>query len=35
MRPLAAFEGYVVSKTTMSGDLVQVNLRRDRRFRLA
>jgi len=35
IRALFAFEGYVVSKITMSGDLVQVNLRRDRRFRLA
>jgi transposase len=35
IRALFAFEGYVVSKITMSGDLVQVNLRRDGRHRLA
>jgi len=35
IRALFAFEGYVVSKITMSGDVVQVNLRRDKRFRLA
>jgi hypothetical protein len=35
IRALFAFEGYVVSKITMSGEVVQVNLRRDRRFRLA
>jgi transposase len=35
IRSLFSFPGYVVSKITMSGDLVQVNLRRDKRFRPA
>jgi transposase len=35
IRALFVFEGYVVSKITMSGDLVQVNLRRDGRYRLS
>lgn len=35
IRTLFPFEGYVVHKVTMSGELVQVNLRRDRRYRLA
>jgi len=35
IRALFAFAGYVVSKITMSGELVQVNLRRDGRYRLA
>jgi transposase len=35
IRRLFVFPGYVVSKITMSGDLVQVNLRRDGRCRLA
>ena len=35
IRSLFAFEGYVVSKISMSGEIVQVNLRRDRRYRLA
>jgi len=34
IRALFAFAGYVVSKITMSSDLVQVNLRRDGRYRL-
>jgi hypothetical protein len=33
IRALFAFEGYVVHKITISGELVQVNLRRDRRCR--
>ena len=35
IRALFRFQGYVVSRISMSGDLVQVNLRRDKRFRLA
>jgi transposase len=35
IRSLFSFPGYVVSKISMSGELVQVNLRRDRRHRLA
>ena len=35
IRRLFAFEGYIISKITMSSELVQVNLRRDKRFRLA
>jgi transposase len=35
IRTLFCFSGYVVSKITLSGDLVQVNLRRDGRRRLA
>ena len=34
IRGLFAFEGYVVRRITMSGDLVHVNLRRDSRYRL-
>ena len=34
IRTLFPFRGYVVSRITMSADLVQVNLRRDKRFRL-
>ena len=34
IRGVFAFEGYVVHKITMSGDLVQVNLRRDGRYGL-
>ena len=33
IRALFVFEGYVVQKITMSGDLVQVDLRRDGRYR--
>jgi len=35
IRKLFAFKGYVVSKISMTNDLVQVNLRRDRRCRPA
>jgi transposase len=35
IRSLFAFEGYVVGKITMSGEIVQVNLRRDARYRPA
>ena len=35
IRTLFRFAGYVVSKITMSSDLVQINLRRDGRHRLA
>ena len=35
IRALFAFEGYVVHKITTSSELVQVNLRRDKRYRLA
>jgi len=35
IRTLFRFAGYVVSKITMNGELVQVNLRRDRRHRPA
>jgi hypothetical protein len=35
IRALFALVGYVVSKITVSSDLVQVNLRRDARCRLA
>lgn len=35
IRTLFRFSGYVVSKISMSGDFVQVNLRRDSRCRLA
>ena len=35
IRTLFSFRGYVVSRIAMSSDLVQVNLRRDERFRLA
>jgi transposase len=34
IRSLFSFDGYVVSKISMSAELVQVNLRRDRRRRL-
>lgn len=34
IRTLFPFRGYVVSRMTVSADLVQVNLRRDKRFRL-
>jgi len=34
IRALFAFPGYVVTKISMTSDLVQVNLRRDRRFGL-
>ena len=35
IRRLFAFEGYVVQKITMTGDLIQVHLRRDGRYGLA
>jgi hypothetical protein len=35
IRSLFRFPGYVVSSISMSAELVQVNLRRDGRFRLA
>ena len=35
IRTLFAFPGYVVAKISMSRDLVQVKLRRDKRYRLA
>ena len=34
IRALFPFQGYVVSRITMGADLVQVDLRRDKRFRL-
>lgn len=35
IRKLFRFAGYVVARISMTGDLVQVNLRRDARCRLA
>ena len=35
IRALFPFPGYVVKKVTMAADIVQVILRRDRRFRIA
>jgi len=35
IRKLFRFPGYVVAKITMTDDLPQVNLRRDKRCRLA
>jgi transposase-like protein len=35
IRSLFPFRGYVIEKVTMAADIAQVNLRRDRRFRLA
>jgi len=34
-RRLFAFEGYVIERVNLNTDMVQVNLRRDRRFRLS